>query len=118
LQDGVPLYLFGSFNNHQGNTVINVSQVALASNVATITGQIVSGEVPAVGSPVSISQTVTGSGQFNVNRAAVTAVSFNNSGFGTLSYALTASNVTAVADFGQAIVEVAEVPETLAAGHS
>lgn len=118
VQPGVASYLFGSYNNHQGNTVMNVSQVALASNVATVTGQIISGEVPAVGSLISVRQTVTGSGEFNVNRATVTAVSINNNGFGTISYALTGGNVSATADFGTAIVEAPEIPETLVAGTS
>lgn len=115
LQMGVPCYLFGTYNAHQANTKMQLSQVALATNVATVTGQIVEGEIPLVGSYISVIQTATGSGEFNVNRALVTAVSFNNAGFGTVSYALTASNVTAVADFGTAIIEVKEIPETLTA---
>jgi hypothetical protein len=43
---GVNCYLWGSYNYKQGNTQMNVSQVALNSNVATLTVQIVAGEIP------------------------------------------------------------------------
>lgn len=118
VQKGVPAYLLGTYNFHQANTKMQVSNSALTSNVATVTGQIVEGEVPLVGSYISISQTQAGTGAFNVSRAIVTAVSFNNSGFGTVTFALTHANVTSVADTGTAIVEVPEVGETMVPGMS
>jgi len=119
LQKGVPAYLWGSFNSHQGNTRAFVSNVALTTNVATVTVQIVSGEIPTVGSQISIIQTQTSSGVFNVNRATITAVSINAStGQGTISFALTNANIASTADTGTVEVEVPEVGEALAAGAS
>ena len=118
LQKGVNVYLFGTFNALQANTRMNVSSVALATNVATVTGTIVEGEVPKIGALVSIAQTSTNAGVFNVQRAAVTAVSINNGGTGTVSFALTNANVGSTPDFGTAIIEVPEVGEALINGAS
>lgn len=119
LQKGVPVYLYGSYNYRQANTRMLVSNSALTSNVVTLTVQIVEGEIPTVGSLVSVQQTTAGSGALNVNRAPLTAVSITaTTGAGTISYALTHANVTSVADAGTAIAEVPEVPETLANGSS
>lgn len=119
LVKGQPTYLFGSLNQHQGDTVFFVTNVALATNVATVTVQITAGEIPTVGSLISIRQTQTSSGLFNVNRAIITAVSITAStGAGTITFALTNANVASVADTGSGVVEVPEVGETLAAGAS
>jgi hypothetical protein len=119
VQKGVPAYLFGSFNSHQGPTVMNITNSALTTNVATITVQITSGEVPTVGSLISVQQTQAGSGGMNVNRAAITAVAINaQTGAGTISYADTHANISTVADSGTAIAEVPELAETLANGNS
>lgn len=75
VQKGVPCYLLGSLNFHQANTRMLVTNSALTSNVATLTVQIVEGEIPAIGSLISVQQTQAGSGAFNVSRAAITAVS-------------------------------------------
>jgi len=115
MRKGLNTYLLGSYNDRQANTRMLISQVALATNVATVTGQIVEGEIPLVGSYISLSQTTTGSGEFNVTRALVTAASFTAAGFGTVSYALTGANVGATADAGTAIIEVPEIGETLVA---
>lgn len=118
LARGVPTYLFGSYNMHQGNTIMRVSNVALTSNVATLTVQITAGEVPKVNSLISVQQTASTSGLFNVNRAVVTAATIDNNGAGTVTFALTHADVVTAADFGTAVVEVPEVGETPAAGAS
>jgi hypothetical protein len=96
-----------------------ITNSALTTNVATITVQITEGEIPTVGSLITVTQTQAGSGGMNVNRAAITAVAINaQTGAGTISYADTHANITTVADSGSAIAEVPEVPETLANGNS
>jgi hypothetical protein len=118
-QDGVATYLFGSFNSHQANTRMLVSGTSLTSDVASLTVQIVEGEVPTIGSLISVIQTTRGSGVFNVNRVPLTAVAISAAtGSGTVSFALTSANVTPLADHGTAIVEVPEIPETLVDGNS
>jgi hypothetical protein len=119
VQEGTPVYLFGSYNMHQANTKMWVSNSALTSNVATITVQIIEGEIPLVGSLITVTQTQAGSGGMNVNRATITAVSITaTTGQGTISYADTHANITSVADTGTAVAEVQEVPETAANGNS
>lgn len=119
IQEGVPTYLFGSYNMHQANTKMWVTNSALTTNVATLTVQIIEGEIPTVGSLISVQQTQAGSAAFNVNRAVITSVTINAAtGAGTITFALTHANVTSVADSGTAIAEVPEVPETLANGNS
>jgi hypothetical protein len=81
--------------------------------------QITEGEIPTVGSLITVTQTQAGSGGMNVNRATITAVAINaQTGAGTISYADTHANITTVADSGSAIAEVPEVPETAANGNS
>ena len=119
VQKGVAAYLFGSLNTRQDNTYMLVSQVAIATNVATLTVQITRGEIPVVGALISVAQTVTSSGAFNVTRAVLTGVTINaTTGAGTVTYALTSGNVSTTADPGSAVVEVPEIGETLAAGAS
>ena len=116
---GVPCYLWGKFDYKIGNTKLAVTNVALASNVATVTVLLVDGPLPVVGGFISIINTATSSGIFNVNRAVITGVSINAiTGQGTITFALTHADVSAASDSGSVIVEPAEVPETLAAGAS
>ena len=119
LQDGVPEYLYGSYASDVALTRLLVSEVALTSNVATLTVQVVEGNIPAVGSTISVQGTATGAGEFNVTRIPLTAVSINAStGAGTVSFDLTGTNVTTTADTGEAIVDTPEVGETIAEGSS
>lgn len=117
LQKGVAAYLFGSFNYKQSNTQMYVTNIVGNGTTATLTVQIYGGEIPAIGSLVSVSKTATSSGAFNVNRLPLTAVSINALGAGTISF-LSATSVATTPDTGNAIVEVPEVPETLAEGKS
>ncbi len=119
LQAGIPEYLYGSFAADQAPTRMLVSQVEIVANVATLTGVAMEGNTPAIGSLISVHGTQTGSGEFNVNRVPLTAVSINAlTGVGTVSFALTGANVGPVADAGVAVVETPEVGETIVAGSS
>jgi hypothetical protein len=115
LQKGVPAYLFGAFSQQRGNTLLGLSTDAIATNVATVTAQLVNGPLPNVGDLVSIINAANSAGAFNVNRAPLTAVSYvASTNVMTLTFALTGTNQGATADGGTVIVEPAEVPETLA----
>jgi hypothetical protein len=93
---------------------MRVINSALTSNVVTLTVQITSGEIPAIGSFISVSKTANGSGVMNVNRAVITGVVINaTTGAGTITYALTNSNITSAADSGSAVAEVPEVGESM-----
>lgn len=119
VQEGVNTYLFGSYNSHQSNTRMRVTNSALTSNVATLTVQITEGEIPLVGAYITVTQTQAGTAGMNVNRAVITAVTIvAATGAGTITYAQTHANITSVADTGTAVAEVLEIPETLVAGAS
>ena len=123
-----PIYLFGYLDSDSEPFKFQVSQVALTSNVATLTVQLVSGgggivsgttpyALPQVGAKMGVRGTVSNSGAFNVDPATITAVSISQAtGAGTISYALTHANVTAVADVGELWVQPYEVPDLVAAG--
>jgi hypothetical protein len=114
-----PVKLAVKLNFHQGDTVMLVSNVALATNVATLTVQITAGEIPTVGSLISVQQTQSTTGLFNVSRAVLTGVTINmTTGAGTVTFALTHADVTSAADTGSAVVEVPEVGEAPANGAS
>lgn len=111
---GVCAYLWGKFSQQVGNTYAAVSNVALTTNVATVTLQIITGPLPVVGSLISIINTTTSTGLFNVNRAVITGVTINTStNAGTITFALTNANVGSAADAGSIFIEPAEVGETI-----
>jgi hypothetical protein len=114
LQKGVPAYLIGSFSQQRGNTRLGLSTDAIATNVATITAQLINGPLPRVGDLVSITNSANSSGAFNVNRVALASVAYvASTNVMTLTFALTAGNQVATADGGTVVVEPAEVGETV-----
>lgn len=114
---GIPSYLFGSWASDVAPTKMQVSNVALTSNVATLTVTVNEGNIPAVGSLITVQGTATASGAFNVTNVALTAVTINaTSGQGTVTFALTHANVASTPDGGIALVPQPEVGDTLASG--
>lgn len=115
LQKGVPVYLFGSFDYKIGNTYLALSNVVATGGTGTVTVQLINGPNPVVGGFISIVNSTTSSGLFNVNRAVITAVSINQAtGAGTIAFALTGT-VASTADSGSVLVEPPEIGETLVA---
>ncbi len=113
---GQNTYLLGSYAQDASPSKFQVTSVALASDVATVTGTLIEGNAPAVGSLISIRGTQTGSGLFNVTNVALTAVTVTAATSAiTVTFALTGSTVTTTADAGLAIVPQPEIPETLVA---
>jgi hypothetical protein len=116
---GLPSYFFGSWAQETAPTRFWVNLVSLTSNVATVTGAVVEGNIPSIGSLISIDGTQSNGGIFNVQEVAITAVNINaTTGQGTISFALTSGNVGATADAGLAIIPQPEVPETVQNGAS
>lgn len=119
LTAGWPEWLFGSFATDVAPTRFQVTNVALTSNVATVSGYVREGNIPAVGSLISIQGTASTSGLFNVSNVAIASVTINaTTGIGTITFALTHANVATAADSGQAIVPQAVQTEALANGSS
>lgn len=115
LLPGIVGYSFGSFNSDLPTTRMQVTNVALTSNVATLGVQMVEGNIPAVGSLISVRGTQKAGGAFNVSNIALTGVSIVAlTGIGTVTFALTHADVTSTPDAGAADVPVPEVAEAMA----
>jgi hypothetical protein len=116
---GKPAYFFGSLATDTQDTLAQVTNVALTSNVASVTATIQQGSIPIVGNLISIQGTTNTSGLFNVSNAKLTGVTGTAStGIYVFTFALTHANVASAADSGKAIVLIQEVAETMAAGQS
>lgn len=117
---GKPAYFFGSLNTNADDTYARVSNVSLATNVATVKVTIYRGNIPVVGQLITISGTTTASGAFNVNGVAITGVSAvtADQGIYNITFALTHADVGSTADAGMVIIPVQEVAEALANGTS
>lgn len=118
---GIPAYSWGNFNDANPGARMQVTSVAITSNVATLGVNLLEGLIPVVGALVSVqgTQTVTSGGapNFNVTNVALTAVSINAStGIGTISFALTSTNISTTADAATALVPSQETAEALANG--
>lgn len=114
---GTPCYFYGSFPSDTQDTIMAITNVALTTNVATITVQITGGNIPAVGNSITVQN--CSNSAFNVTNATLTGVTITAStGAGTLTYAVTHANISSVAASGFAIVPIAEVAEAVAANQS
>jgi len=116
---GKPAYFYGSMPVDTQDTIMQVTNVALTTNVATLTVLILAGNIPAVGNLVSVQGTQSTSGLFNVTNAVLTGVTITAStGVGTITFALVHADVVSIANSGKAIVPIAETSEAVAANTS
>ena len=114
-----PAYFFGSLPVTTDDTYGRVTNVALTSNVATVTITIYRGNIPVVGNFITIQGSTSTSGTFNVNNATITGVTGTAStGVYAITFALTHANIASAADTGMAIIPIAETAEACAAGTS
>jgi hypothetical protein len=114
-----PAYFFGKLPIDTDDTYLRVSSVGLASNVATVTGTIFRGNIPAVGNQISVQGTKTSAGAFNVSSATILSVGGTPStGVYSITFALTSANVGTTSDSGMALIPIAETSEALANGTS
>jgi hypothetical protein len=114
LQPGQPGYAFGSFAEHLPATLMQVTTTARAASVATVGVLIREGNIPAVGSLITIQGTSQAAGVFNVSNVALTTVTINAvTGVGTVQFAIGAGTTTQAADIGAAMVPTPEVGEAL-----
>lgn len=121
---GIPAYSWGSFNDRAPDTRMQVTSVAITSNVATLGVTLLEGSIPVVGQLVTVTGTQTatsgGAPNFNVTNASITAVTgftttpLNNTG--TISFALSSSNISTTNDSGQAIAPPPELAEAMVNG--
>lgn len=112
-----PAYFFGSQPVDTQDTLARITNVALTSNVATVTVTIYAGNIPAVGNFISVAG--CSNSVFNIARGVITAVTGTAStGVYSISYAVTNANITSVAASGMVVIPIAEIPETAANGTS
>ena len=111
IEQGWPVYLFGS--RVATDAQMAVTSVAIASNVATVGVTGWSGPLPVVGAFASLQGTQTNSGIFNVTNAAITGVSVDQTGTGTITFALTHANVSTTTDVGWVYIRFAAVGDAL-----
>lgn len=111
---GTPFYVYGGYNDRVAPSKFSISNVVLTSNVATLTVLIQKGNIPAVGSLVSVQGTQQASGAFNVTNVALTNVTVDAvTGAGTIAFALIHADVATHSDSGFAIVATPETSEAL-----
>lgn len=117
---GLPAYCYGSLNRLVAPTRMNITNVALTTNVATLGVTVIEGNLPVVGQLVSVAG--CSNSVFNTTTPlAITAVSFTNTpedGKGTISFAQTHADVPSAAATGAAMAPQIEVGETIANGAS
>jgi hypothetical protein len=102
---GRPAYVWGGFNDAVSPTTMRVTNVAITTNVATLNVTVTEGNIPVVGSFITVRGTQQSAGVFNVTSVALASVTINaTTGIGTVTFALTNANVGSVADAGIAIV--------------
>jgi hypothetical protein len=110
---GLPVYLLGSYNDKTGPTIGYVSSDAAATTTATLIFQIVSGNIPAVGSLITVVGTANSAGVFNVTNTAIATVSTTDAGVCTVTYTIASTTQAKTADGGQVIIPQPEVGETV-----
>jgi hypothetical protein len=115
---GTPAYLYGSLAADTQDTLMQVTNVALTSNVVTLNVTMRQGSIPVVGNLATVQGTATSSGVLNVKAVPLTGVTIAANGTGTITYALTNANIASVADAGQVYIPVQEVGESVAANQS
>lgn len=116
LVQGRPEYAFGSYNDKTAPTTGNVISDSAVTTTGTLTFQILSGNIPAVGSLITVVGTANGGGNFNVTNAQILSAVTTAAGISTVTYTITSSTVAAgTSDSGQVIVPQPELGDILAA---
>jgi hypothetical protein len=120
LLSGENVYFFGFKVGVQPTTRMQVTSVsANGTNNATVGVKILEGPIPIVGNLISITGTTSAAGAYNVTNVALTNVVIDaTSGIGTVTFNLTTAQLAVTADFGTALVPIAEVAEALVNGAS
>ena len=111
---GTASYLLGSYNDKTGPTFGNVISDSAVTTTGTLTFNIIAGNIPTVGSLITVVGTANASGNFNVTNATILTVSTTAAGVCTVTYAITSSSVAVgTADSGQVQIPQPEVGETV-----
>jgi hypothetical protein len=115
---GTPEYLFGKWNSNVAPTQGNIISDSAVTTTATVTFQILSGNVPVPGALI----TVVGASRsvnLNVTNAVlltVSAAANPDAGIYTVTYAITSSSLAVGFDGGQVIIPQPEVGDVITTG--
>jgi hypothetical protein len=114
---GIPFYSFGSFDDRTPPSRLQITGVAITTDVATVNVKLLEGLIPLPGALISIEGTQSLGGAFNVTNVALASVSINTTtGIGTVTFALTHADFATATDSGVALVPQAEVADIFADG--
>lgn len=113
---GKTAYSIGGFNDLAGRCQMLVTNVALTTNVATLTCTIIAGDKPAIGALAFIQGTTSTAGAFNSSVGVVLTGSTFTGTTGTITFALTHANVGSAPDVGVVIVDAPETSESVTTG--
>jgi hypothetical protein len=115
LTPGRPNYLFGAWNDKTSPTKLQITSVQATTGTATLGVVVVDGNIPAVGSLLTVYGTATNS-QFNVTNAVLSAVSITAStGVGTVSWTGAFSAVSQTNDAGVGLIPQPETSDSFSA---
>jgi hypothetical protein len=111
-------FSYGKRNDRTPPTRMSIQSVAITSNVATLAVTIIDGAIPIVGALASIQGTQTatsgGGSNFNLTNVSITGVSISTTtGIGTITFALTSTNIATTTDGGQVVVPQTIIKDTL-----
>lgn len=115
---GTPEYLFGKWNSNVAPTQGNIISDSAVTTTATVTFQILSGNIPVPGALI----TVVGAARsvnLNVTNAVILTVSAAanpDAGVYTVTYAITSTTLAVGFDGGQVIIPQIEVGDALVTG--
>ena len=115
--EGTPEYLFGRWNSDVAPTVGNIINDSGTGTTATLTFQIISGNVPVPGALITVVGSSRG-GSLNVTNAVILTVSAAanpDAGVYTVTYTVTTTNMPTAADGGQVIIPQPEVGDVFTA---
>ena len=114
LVQGETEYVFGSWNAKTGATLGNVISDSAVTTTGTLTFQIIAGNIPAVGSLITVVGTANASGNFNVTNAQILTATTTAAGVCTVTYTITSSTVAmGTPDGGQVIIPQPELGDIL-----
>ena len=114
LVQGRPEYVFGSWNDKTGPTLGNIISDSAVTTTGTVTFLIIAGNVPAVGSLITVVGAANAAGNFNVTNAQILTVVCTSAGICTVTYAITSSTVAAgTPDAGQVVIPQPELGDIL-----
>ena len=116
LVQGRPEYVFGSWLDKTGPTLGYVVSDSAVTTTGTLTFSIASGNVPAVGSLITVVGTANASGNFNVTNVQILSATTTAAGMSTVTYTIASSTVASgTPDGGQVSIPQPELGDILAA---